>query len=375
MPQTQEDLSFDETGICRACISAEQKMHIDWTEREKELKSILDKARDQAGNNYDCIVPISGGKDSVYQLHVLTKVYGMRPLAVTFSHNWYSETGWYNLMNCLEQFEVDHIMFTPNRKTVNSCARKSLSAIGDACWHCHAGVGSFPLHIATKFGIKLLVWGESVSEASGRGSHFDKTIKFDAEYFTKVSAKKTPDEMAGDGLTERELSMFNAPSIAECEAAGVYGIHLGDYIFWDDERQTEFIKKHYAWKETELEGTYKGYKSAECIMPGVHDFTCFLKRGYGRASYHASMDVRNGIIDREQAEELIRLYDSERPKALDYFLEITGYTESEFHEIMEGLKLEQLKNVNLSVKQKDRIPLETMRPQVLTMIEDVQKRL
>ena len=374
MPETQEGLIFDEMGICRACISSEQKMHIDWDKKEKSLRKILEHEMQNAGNNYDCIVPISGGKDSVYQLHVLTKIYNMRVLTVTFSHNWYSEIGWYNLTNCLEQFEVDHIMYTPNRKLISKTARNSLQAIGDSCWHCHAGISPFVLNIAIKFGIKLVVWGESISEQSGRSSHKDKVTSFDADYFTKVSAKKTPKEMAFGDLTRRELSMFENPTIEECEEAGVYGIHLGDYIFWDEERQTEFIKRHYAWKETEVEGAYKKYKSAECIMPGVHDFTCYLKRGYGRTTYQAASDVRNGIISQEEADELIRLYDSERPHALDYFLEITDYSEEEFHDIMKSLKHEKLKNIDIPVEVKTSESNKSIKPFVISEIERIKEQ-
>ncbi|MEK9907417.1 MAG: N-acetyl sugar amidotransferase, partial [Gammaproteobacteria bacterium] len=112
MPETTEGIGFDENGICRACNSSEQKMHINWEERSKSLERILDKAKKDAekkNSSYDCMVPISGGKDSAYQLHVLTKVYKLRVLAVTFSHNWYSKIGTYNLLNCLEEFDVDHI--------------------------------------------------------------------------------------------------------------------------------------------------------------------------------------------------------------------------------------------------------------------------
>jgi tRNA(Ile)-lysidine synthase TilS/MesJ len=111
------------------------------------------------------LIPISGGKDSVYQLHVLVKEFGMRPLAVTFSHNWYSATGMLNLFNWLETFDIDHIMFTPKRSQVNKLARKSLGEIGDACWHCHAGIGAFPLKMAIEHDIKLVIWGESVAES------------------------------------------------------------------------------------------------------------------------------------------------------------------------------------------------------------------
>ena len=372
MPETQEGLLFDEAGICQACNSSEQKMHIDWAAREAELAKVLDAAKAAAGNNYDCIIPISGGKDSVFQLHVLTKVYGMKPLAVTYSHNWYSKTGYYNLVNCLEEFGVDHMQFTPSRNVVNKAARRSLEAIGDACWHCHAGVGAFPLQIAVKFGIKLLIWGESVAEASGRASHFNPVRKFDAEYFTKVSAKLTPDQFAKGNLTRRDLHPLNTPTQAECDAAGVFGIHLGDYIFWDEERQTEFIKREYNWLETDIEGAYKGYKSAECIMPGVHDFTNYLKRGYGRSSYQAAMDVRNGLMDREEAWEIIKEFDTEEPYALEYFLEVTDYSKEEFYAVMEGLRKEKLKGTEVPVNKKTRPSRETLRPFVQEFIDAVR---
>lgn len=349
MPETQEGVKFDEFGICAACQSSEQKIHINWVEREKQLRQILEAAKSKSGNNYDCILPISGGKDSVYQMHVLTKVYGMKPLAVTFSHNWYSETGWYNLQNALQEFNMDHIMFTPNRDLVNRLAKRSISAIGDACWHCHSGLGAFPLQIAVKFNIPLLIWGESIAESSGRATHKDPVHKFDRDYFTKVSSKVLPKQMVCDYLTEKDLHPFSVPSLEEIENAGVFGIHLGDYIFWDEERQTEFISEEYGWKETEMEGAYKGYKSAECIMAGVHDFTCYLKRGYGRATFQACFDVRNGLMTREEGFKVASAIDSERPGALDYYLKITKLSEFQFYETLKQLKHLKLVDIELPV--------------------------
>ncbi|OEH85539.1 LPS biosynthesis protein [Desulfuribacillus stibiiarsenatis] len=352
MPETEEDIVYDEVGICQSCQSSEQKMHINWVERERKLQKILNEAKEKAGNNYDCIIPISGGKDSTFQLHVLTKIYGMKPLAVTFNHNWYSETGWYNLQNSLEKFNLDHIMYTPNRSLVNKLAKQSLEKIGDTCWHCHAGVGSFPLHIAAKFNIPLLIWGESIAEASGRASYYNPVHKFDREYFTKVSAKIKPDKMESEELSAKDLHLFEVPTEEECEKAGVFGIHLGDFIFWDDERQTEFVKEHYGWRETQMEGTYKRYKSAECIMAGMHDFTCYLKRGFGRATFQACVDVRNGLLTREEGFELIEKHDPERPEALDYFLKITGMSEDDFHEIMSIHRLQKLRDIDMPIKEK-----------------------
>ena len=369
MPETQEGVTFDELGLCQACQSSEQKMHIDWVEREKRLRVILEEARQRAGANYDCIVPISGGKDSTFQLHVLTKVYGMKPLAVTFSHNWFSETGWYNLQNALEKFSVDHIMFTPNRQLVNKLARKSLYAIGDSCWHCHSGVGAFPLQVAVRFNIPLLVWGESVADSSGRATYDNPITKFDRDYFTKVSAKKRPDQMVGGDITEKDVYPFALPSHEECERVGLVGIHLGDYMFWDDERQEEFVRDTYGWKETQVEGTFKRYKSAECIMPGVHDFTCYLKRGYGRSTYHASVDVRTGLLSREEGFELANKHDAERPEVLDYYLSITGLSEKEFYEAMEQHRMPALRGQSLPIRHKESTNEEKLKPFPIQVIE------
>ena len=372
VPQTQEGVVFDELGVCQACQSAEQKIHIDWAERERDLRKTLDAAKASAGNNYDCIIPISGGKDSTFQLHVLTKIYGMKPLAVTFSHNWYSETGWYNLQNSLEQFNVDHIMFTPNRSVVNRIAKHSLAGIGDSCWHCHAGVGAFPLQAAVRFNIPLLVWGESIAESSGRASYKNPVRKFDREYFTKVSAKLRPDQMVRDDLSERDLYPFNVPSAEECERVGVYGIHLGDYIFWDDERQTEFVRDVYGWRETQIEGSYKRYKSAECIMPGVHDFANYLKRGYGRATFHSSVDVRAGLLSRDEAWKLIQDNDGVRPEALDYYLQATGMSEQEFYATMEEHRRPEMKRTVIPIYPKQSPNEERLVPHPQQLIEKVQ---
>lgn len=345
MPETNEGIKFDEMGVCQACQSAEQKIRIDWTTRERDLRKLLDEHKSKSGNNYDCIVPISGGKDSTFQLHVLTKVYGMKPLAVTFSHNWFTETGKYNLTNALEQFNVDHIIFTPNRGLVNKLAKESLYQIGDSCWHCHAGVGAFPLQAAVRFKIPLLVWGESIAEDSGRATYLDPVIKFDRDYFTKVSAKRYAHEMINDELSAKDLYPFELPSIEDIEAVGVVGIHLGDYMFWDDERQMEFVRDVYGWREDHVEGTYKNYKSVECRMAGVHDYSKFIKRGFGRGTDHASQDVRAGLLTRAEGFELAKKHDTERPGALDEYLSITKFSEEEFRSVLKSFREGKAKRI------------------------------
>jgi len=368
-PETQEGVTFDEIGICTACRSSEEKMHIDWSEREKELRRILDEAKVKSGTNYDCILPISGGKDSFFQAHVLVNVYKMKPLAVTFSHNWFSETGFYNLQLCLEVFNLDHLQFTPARGLVNKLAKKSLGVIGDSCWHCHSGVGAFPLQVATKFKIPLLIWGESIAENDGRASYQCQAMKFDRDYFNKVSAKLTAEEMVDSNISEKDIHPFKLPSYHEIDETGVWGIHLGDYVFWDEERQTEFIRDTYGWRETEMEGAYKGYKSAECIMAGMHDFTCYLKRGFGRATWQASVDVRSGLISRKEGFELVKKHDQERPGALDYYMSITGFSEEEFYKFINEKKLDEISDLEIPIRQRDHVNAEKIVPFVQQIIE------
>jgi len=344
MPETSEGINFDERGICQSCRSSEMKMHIDWEAREIELRKILEYHRSISGDNYDCIVPISGGKDSVFQLHVLTRVYKMHPLTVTFSHNWYSKTGWENLWNCIERLDVDHIMFTPRRTLVNKLAKQSLYKIGDSCWHCHAGVGAFPLQVAIKFGVKLMVWGESAAEFGSKAT-YEKPIEFDEEYYLKVSTKVAPEKMVSEGISKKDLAPFRLPTREEFLQTGVRGIHLGDYIFWDAERQVEFIKREYGWKEDEVEGTYKSYKSVECRMPGMHDYLKYLKRGFGRATDHASQDVRAGIMTREEGFEIAKKYDPMRPKIMDYYLQITGLSEEEVDKVIKSQRTGKTKDL------------------------------
>jgi len=374
MPETTEGIIFDEIGICQACISSEQKMRINWVEREKMLRDILERYRAKAGTNYDCLVPISGGKDSAFQLHVLTNVYKMKPLAVTFSHNWFSEAGRYNLEACLEKFNVDHIMFTPNRDLVNRLARRSLNKIGDSCWTCHAGVGAFPLQVAVKFNIPLVIWGESIAEDSGRASYREPIYAFDRDYFTKISAKEYASGMVGEGITARDVSPFELPLMEDCERVGVVGIFLGDFMFWDGERQMEFLRDNFGWREDEVEGSYKRYKSVECIMAGVHDYSKWIKRGYGRGTEQASQDVRAGLVTREEAMKLAAAFDSERPEALDYYLKITGMSEAEFISIIKQHRKGKMNLLPADYLKKDKLPTRpNLRPAVVEFVDGAQR--
>ena len=327
LPETMEGITFDEFGVCTPCRSSEEKMHINWKDKQSELIEILNKFKNK--NYYDCILPISGGKDSTFQAYVLDKIYKINSLAVTHGTNWMSLTGRYNLENCINKFNLDHLFFLPNRNTINKVAKRSPELIGDACWHCHIGTQTFPMQTAVKWSIPLMIYGESIAERDGRGS-YKKILKPKEKYYygLKVSAKVEPVKYVDNVIKYSEVQIWNYPSKQEMIESQIIYLHLGDYIFWDEQKQTEFIINQFAWKiNNRVENTYKGYKSNECIMAGVHDYLNFIKRGVGRATLHASDDVRRGLIKRDEAINLIKEYDPQRPHALDYFLKITDIKE------------------------------------------------
>jgi len=327
LPETMEGMELDEIGICIPCRSSEQKMHIDWDQKRSNLDSLVDSYRSE--NYYDCILPMSGGKDSTYQAYLLDKVIGVTPLAVTHGQNWASLEGRYNLENCLQKFDLDHLIFFKNRAVINKVARKSLEAIGDACWHCHIGNGTVSIQSALAWDIGLMLWGESIAQADPRGS-YAKQAEASLVYNLNVSARLPAQDMTDEVTPQSEMSSWYYPPQSELKKSDIRYIHLGDYFFWDEERQFEFVKRHYEWMDSRVENTFKGYKSVECVMAGVHDYSNFIKRGIGRATIQASEDVRRGILTREEGMELAKEYDSQRPHALDYYLKITDRTEDEY---------------------------------------------
>jgi N-acetyl sugar amidotransferase len=327
LPETMEGITFDEFGVCVPCRSSEEKMHINWRDKQTQLIKILNKFK--KNKYYDCILPISGGKDSTFQAYLLDKVYKINPIAVTHGTNWMSLTGRYNLENCINKFNLDHLFFLPNRNIINKVAKKSPELIGDACWHCHIGTQSFPIQTAVKWRIPLMIYGESIAERDGRGS-YKKILKPEEKYYygLNISAKIEPIKYVDKSINYSEVQIWNYPSKQEMIESNIVYLHLGDYIFWDEQKQTEFIINQFSWKiNNRVENTYKGYKSNECIMAGVHDYLNFIKRGVGRATLHASDDVRRGLIKRDEAINLIKDYDPQRPHALDYFLKITDLKE------------------------------------------------
>lgn len=369
MPDTTEGASFDKAGNCKGCQAQNTKKNVDWQARKKDLDKILKKYKSK-NSNYDCIIPISGGKDSVYQLHVICKEYGLKPLCVTFNHGGFTKTGLYNLHNALDQFNVDHVQLTLNNDLVKRIQKRSIETLGDYCWHCHNLVSTFTLQVAVMYNIPLIIWGESGAEYGHQGADYNKIVKFDKDYFKNLSSKLTPEEFKCEYITDRDLHLCNNPDSDFLDS--VVGIHLGNYIPWDTEGQVKLIKKLYNWKGREVGGSYKDYKSIECSFEPMHEHLCLLKRGYARTSLQVSQEIREGKKTRKEGFDLVNRYERIIPRTLGYYLQRAGINPKKLRQWILPLKHEKTLNQEISLGKEWRNTAEDGKPFYERLIEEMR---
>ena len=183
-PDTKPQLVFDEKGVCSACINHDLKEQINWEQKEQELKTIFDEFRSKDGSNYDCIIPVSGGKDSTFQTYFIKKVCGLNPLAVNLHPLDQTEIGKKNLES-LKKIGVDCIEFSPNPKVYQKLARYGLKELGDFQWPEHLGIFTVPVQIAVRYNIPLIVWGENPQLEYGKPTDIDRDTILDKEWLEK----------------------------------------------------------------------------------------------------------------------------------------------------------------------------------------------
>jgi N-acetyl sugar amidotransferase len=336
IPETHETLVFDEQGVCNVCRQHEYKKEaIDWEQRKSEFGALLEQYRGKY--SHDCIVPFSGGKDSTFTLYYLVKECNLKPLVVQFDHGFMRPNLRSNNERTFKSLGVDSLSFRPNWHVVRRLMLESLLRKGDFCWHCHTGIFAYPMQLAVKFNIPLVVWGEPSAEYTSYYS-YDELEEVDERRFNRfVNLGITADDMLGmvEGVDPRDLAPFSYPPLKELRRIGVRSVCLGSYIPWDVARQSEIIKSKLSWHGDVTEGVppQYSYEKIECYMQGVRDYLKFIKRGYGRTAHLTSIDIRNGRIGREDALKLMEQYDGKRPASLDLFLEYVGLTEEEFNEI------------------------------------------
>ncbi len=343
MPESAESLGFDNSGVCTVCRQIEFKQTaIDWNAKLEEFHKIVDQVRGK--HDYDCIVPFSGGKDSTFTLWYLVKKLKLKPLVVRFDHGFMRETLIENNVRTFRTLGCDVLNFTPNWQVVRKLMFESLRRRGDFCWHCHTGIFAYPMWIALEKKVPLVIWGEPSAEYSSFYS-YDEDEEVDERRFNSfvnlgINAEDMLgmiDNTVGDyPVAARDLKPFSYPPIADLRALKLRSVCLGSYIPWDVKEQTALIREELGWQGEEVEGVPPeyDYEKIECFMQGMRDYIKYLKRGFGRTTHLASIDIRNGRLTREQGVELVNQYDGKRPNSIEIFLKYLGITEKEFMEIV-----------------------------------------
>jgi len=337
MPDTKPDLFINKDGVCNACVSYKKRKNIGWEKRYKELETILKKYRDLHGLNWDCIVPVSGGKDSHFQVLKMLEM-GMHPLCVTATTCDLSEIGRKNIEN-LKSLGVDYIEFTTNRIVRRKLNRIGLMQVGDISWPEHVSIFTIPVQIAVKYKIPLIIWGENSQNEYGGSAIASKNNVLTRrwlEEFGGMIGLRVVDIIGQEGLTKKDLLAFTYPGDEELKKIGVTGIFSGYYIPWDGYNNALLAQAYgFSTFSNVIEGSLVNYENLDNYQTGIHDYFKFLKFGFCRATDLACLHIRRGRLTRSDAIKITRNLDGKFPssylgKPLKEILEPLDITVDEF---------------------------------------------
>ena len=339
-------LEFDDEGVCTGCRGATIKEAIpeaEWTRRWELLVEVTDRYRSTDGSNYDCLIPVSGGKDSYFQAHVITQELGLRPLLVTYDGNNWTPAGYRNMRNMREAFQVDHIVYSPGVEALRRLNRLGFEVMGDMNWHAHVGITTTPIRIAAQLGIPLVIWGEH--------GYLDLAGQFSFDDFPEMSYRDRLEHFArgfewnyfvgAEGLTAHDMIAYRYPSDRELLDQDVRGIYLGNYLHWEANEHGPMVVERYGWElsDEEFDRTYRRMSNLDDMHEnGAHDYLKYVKFGYGRCTDHVCKDIRAGLMTREEGIELVRQYDHVKPRDLQRWFEYTGMDEETFDRIADTFR-------------------------------------
>ncbi|MGH8430135.1 MAG: N-acetyl sugar amidotransferase [Solimonas sp.] len=273
LPETFETIEFDGEGVCNICRQRDFKAdRIDWSARRLELGQLIESYRGK--HDYDCLVPFSGGKDSSYTLLHLMKEYRIKPLVVQFNHGFMRDGLKQNNERTLKKLGVDLISFTPNWKVVKRLMLEALTRKGDFCWHCHTGIFAYPMHVAIKFNVPLVFWGEPSSEYTAYYDYRDDQVEEvdEARFNRYVNLGITAQDMQGMierdfDLDPRDLIPYTYPPLRELKRIRYRSVCLGSYIPWDVKKHVQVIQQELGWQGDVVEcmpWQLYSYEKMEC---------------------------------------------------------------------------------------------------------------
>lgn len=327
-------LTFDAEGVCSGCRVHEEKDTLDWAERRRRLELLLAHYRGRGASRYDCIVPVSGARDSYFIVDRVQRVFGMNPLLVSYNRHYNTHRGIRNLAYLRHIFDRDFMQMVVAPQTVKRVARETLNRVGSFHWHVLAGQTVFPVQVAVRLKIPLIIWGAQQGiDQVGMFSHLDEvemTRKYRCEH--DLMGIEAEDLISGtEGLAEADLIQFMYPNDRELSRIGVRGIYLNNYIRWDSKAQHEEMIGRYAYEASLQQRTFDTCNDVDCQhYSGVHDWIKFVKWGYGKVTDHASREIRLRRMTREQGIEMVARFENAAPRDKATLLAWLDLSETEF---------------------------------------------
>jgi N-acetyl sugar amidotransferase len=339
-PISAVNLSISEDGICSSCKVFEKFSNIneiEWNLRKKKFDIIINDIRKKNNSDYDCVIGVSGGKDSYYQTHIIAKEYGLKPLLVTYHGNNFLPEGDYNRDKMKEVFNADHLIWGPSVDILKKLNRIAFKKMGDMNWQNHCGIFTVPIIVAVKFKIPIVIWGEVPWDISGM---------YAPEDFVEFSARARLEHgLRGyeyndfinnsllDKISEKDMVWAKYPTDKEILEANVRGLYIGNFFKWDPNQHVKLVENNYGWKRAQkpFQRTYRDFSNLDDRYEnGIHDLLKFIKFGYGRCSDHVSKDIRSGYMTREEGIKLVKKYDHIVSDDLEYWLNYVNMKKEEF---------------------------------------------
>lgn len=340
MPDTRPGIVFDEEGVCYACRGAEEKKQTNWDARMQKLKELCDKYRRNDGY-YDCIIAVSGGKDSHFQIYVMKELMKMNPLLVNIYNFSWTQTGLYNFDNMSETFGCDTISLHLNRKVARKITRKAFEKLGSPNWYWDSAVYVFPIRMGINMKIPLIVYGENINYEYG-GFQTKETYSAKEQISNNV-VKYTGglDFWYDEDISEKDLNACVYPTKDEIEQAELEPIYLSYFVPWNGYENYQIAKK-YGFKslddtgEWKREGFVEGYDQIDAIGYLIHPWLKYPKFGHARTTDVCSYWIRTGRITRKEAIKLVKEHDHKLdPRALKDFVDFIDITKGEFWNVVE----------------------------------------
>jgi N-acetyl sugar amidotransferase len=334
---TRPRITFDERGRCNACVWTEKKKTLDWGSRQKELDNLLDKHRRNDGT-FDCIVPVSGGKDGSYVAYNLKHKYGMNPLAVTVTPALPLELGDRNLRAFVES-GYNHISINPAYEVMRTLNRSGYSEMGFPYYGWLIAIHTAVIRAAMNFNVGLIFYGEDGEVEYGGSTETSKNPIYDVHYQKKIYLEGGYEKvLAASNLSKEDLYFFRFPGDDELRVHPIEFTHWSYFENWDPYRNYLVAKEHCGLMEAtdSNAGTFTNFSQNDQSLYALHTYLMYLKFGFGRATQDACIEVRRGAMDRAQAVNLVRLYDGHYPEEfMAQYLEYYRMSQAEFDAVLD----------------------------------------